>query len=118
MNFYNNNYIISIFKKFHFQDFTNVNDIIVCATCKSALNKHKIPIMSTFNGFKYHPIPFMTIRRLRHVHGKYGIYGQVINVPVTINNMVNRLPRNIEEDHSVYAHIKKKKIHSRVLFKV
>ena len=53
----------------------------------------------------------MQIRRLRHVHGQYGIYGQVINVPVSVNTMVNRLPRDIDDEHCIYVHIKRKKIH-------
>lgn len=53
----------------------------------------------------------MQIRRLRHVYGQYGIYGQIINVPVEVNTMVNMLPRNIEDDHCFYVHIKKKLIH-------
>jgi hypothetical protein len=27
-------------------------------------------------------IPFMQIRRLRHIQGQFGIYGHIINVPV------------------------------------
>lgn len=53
----------------------------------------------------------MQIRRLRHINGQYGIYGQIINVPVEVNTMVNQLPRNIEDDHCFYVHIKKKLIH-------
>ena len=86
--------------------------------------------LSTYNGFWYPEIPqnlpaldivsqrlispripFMQIRRLRHVHGQYGIYGQVINVPVDVNTMVTKLPRNVEDDHCFYVHIKKKLIH-------
>ncbi|GFX04747.1 helitron_like_N domain-containing protein [Trichonephila clavipes] len=53
----------------------------------------------------------MQIRRLRHVLGQFGIYGQVINVPIEVNTMVNSLPRNIDDDHSITVHIKRKKIH-------
>lgn len=89
----------------------------ICSTCKAALDKQKIPLLSTYNGF-YYPtipphlppldlvsqrlisprIPFMQIRRLRHIHGQYGIFGQIINVPVSVNTMVNQLPRNIDDD--------------------
>lgn len=86
--------------------------------------------MSTFNGFKYPDIPqhlppldlvserlispripFMQIRRLRHVNGQYGIFGQIINVPVSVNNMVKSIPRNIDDDYCINVHIKRKKIH-------
>lgn len=53
----------------------------------------------------------MQIRRLRHVNGQYGILGQIINVPVEVNTMVNQLPRNLEDDYCFYVHLKKKLIH-------
>ncbi|RVE40724.1 hypothetical protein evm_014625 [Chilo suppressalis] len=106
---------------------TNVD---ICSTCKAALSKEKIPLMATYNGFSYPiipsdlptlnlveqrlispRIPFMQIRRLRHVHGQYGIYGQIINVPIEVNTMVNHLPRNINDDHCVYVHLKKKLVY-------
>ncbi|XP_046971063.1 uncharacterized protein LOC124538105 [Vanessa cardui] len=102
----------------------------VCSTCYTSLQKERIPLMSTYNGFAYPKlpshlptlnlieqrlisprIPFMQIRRLRHVNGQYGIYGQIINVPVEVNTMVKQLPRNIEDDHCFYVHLKKKLIH-------
>ena len=111
-------------------NYESSSSIDVCSTCKVSLDKKKIPILSTYNGFKYPTIPsylptlnlieqrlispripFMQIRRLRHVHGQYGIYGQIINVPVEVNTMVKKLPRNIEDDHCFYVHIKKKLIH-------
>lgn len=53
----------------------------------------------------------MQIRRLRHVNGQYGIYGQIINVPIEVDTLVKKLPRNIEDDHCFYVHLKKKLIH-------
>lgn len=108
------------------------NSIAVCSTCRTSIKIKSIPKMAAHNGFEYPTIPdnfrncpldlvserlvspripFMQIRRLRHVHGQYGIYGQVINVPVEVNTMVNKLPRNINDDHCIYVHIKRKKIH-------
>lgn len=102
----------------------------LCNTCFQALNKNKIPSMSTYNGFKFPKMPedlvtsdliserlisprisFMQIRRLRHVNGQYGIYGQIINVPVSVNNMVKSLPRSVDDDYCINVHIKRKKIH-------
>ncbi|GFV16004.1 ATP-dependent DNA helicase [Trichonephila clavipes] len=57
-------------------------------------------------------IPFMQIRRLRHVNGQYGIFGQIINVPVSIDSMVRTLPRNLSDDLCINVHIKRKKIHN------
>lgn len=45
----------------------------------------------------------MQIRRLRYVNGQYGIYGQIMNVPVEVNTMVNLLPRHIEDEHCFYV---------------
>ncbi|GFX73281.1 ATP-dependent DNA helicase [Trichonephila clavipes] len=83
--------------------------IALCNTCLNALNKNNIPIMAVYNGFKYPQfpshlppldilserlisprIPFMQIRRLRHVNGQYGILGQIINVPVDVDTMIKK----------------------------
>lgn len=104
----------------------NVDTLKICSTCKSALDKNNIPNMSVYNGFHYPKIPqhlpkidfiterlispripFMQIRRLRHVQGQFGIYGQIINVPVAVDTMVRSLPRNINDEHCIYVHIKK-----------
>lgn len=53
----------------------------------------------------------MQIRRLHHVNGQYGIFGRIINVPVSVNTMVNRLPRNVDDENYTNVHIKRKKIH-------
>lgn len=45
------------------------------------------------------------------MHGQYGIYGQIINIPIEVNTMVKTLQRNIEDDHCFYVHLKKKLIH-------
>lgn len=110
----------------------NIQEIKVCSTCFTAIQKQRVPPLFVYNGFKYPPvpdclkdfpfelvterlisprIPFMQIRRLRHVHGQYGIYGQVINVPIEVNTMVNLLPRHVDDDHAITVHIKRKKIH-------
>ncbi|GFT19539.1 hypothetical protein TNCV_2534241 [Trichonephila clavipes] len=44
------------------------------------------------------------------MHTQFGILGQIINVPVSINTMVNRLPRNVDDDYFVKVHIKWRKI--------
>ncbi|KAG5864679.1 hypothetical protein JTB14_001610 [Gonioctena quinquepunctata] len=107
-------------------------EIKVCSTCFMQIKKQKIPPLSVHNGFKYPPIPeclkdfpldlvserlispripFMQIRRLRHVHGQYEIYGQVINVQIEVNTMVQLLPRQVDDDHAITVHIERKKIH-------
>ncbi|GBP70846.1 hypothetical protein EVAR_53510_1 [Eumeta japonica] len=112
-------------------DYVTGTNIKVCSTCKVALDRQKIPTLSTYNGFSYPAIPshlpaldivsqqlispripFTQIRRLRHVKGQDGIYGQIVNVPLLTNTMVHRLPRNIDDDHCLYVHIEKKLIHN------
>lgn len=102
----------------------------VCKTCLSSLKKNKIPNYATYNGFvfpempKHLPkldmvterfisprIPFMQIRRLRTGYGQFGIIGQVINVPVSVNTMINKLPRNVDDYHCIDVHFKRKKLH-------
>ncbi|CAG9563093.1 unnamed protein product [Danaus chrysippus] len=104
----------------------SVQDILVCATCRVSLVAGKIPNLSVYNGFSYPPkpnlpeldlvserlispiLPFMQIRRLRYVKEQYGISGQVINVPVENNNMVQFLPRNLQDDYCLNVHFKKR----------
>ena len=105
---------------------------LLCMTCLRSILIDKIPALAVYNGFKYAVIPnhlpkldliserlisprlpFMQIRRLRHVHGQFGIYGQIINVPVDVNNMVQKLPRNINDDQCIDVHIMRKLIHKK-----
>jgi hypothetical protein len=43
--------------------------------------------------------------------GGYGIVGQVINVLVDVNNMAVTLPRQLNDDYSLNAHLKRNLIH-------
>ncbi|GFX16167.1 transposable element Tcb1 transposase [Trichonephila clavipes] len=93
----------------------NIDDISVQVSQNNTQNmdsQHSLPAPTFVTERLISPrIPFMQIRRLRHVLGQFGIYGQVINVPIEVNTMVNSLPRNIDDDHSITVHIKRKKIH-------
>jgi hypothetical protein len=55
-------------------------------------------------------LPFMQIRRLKHQVGGYGTLGQLINVPVDVNNMVTTLQRQLD-DYSFNVHLKRNLIH-------
>lgn len=78
-----------------------------------------MPILSKYNGFVYPKLPcdlprldpiserlisprlpFMQIRRLRNDFG-IGIIGQVINVPVNVEEMVLSLPRQLDNDFAI-----------------
>lgn len=106
-----------------------VEAMVACVNCRRCLDTNKIPSMSVSNGFKYPDrpktlpvlspveerlisprLPFMQIRRLRH-EGSYGIIGQVINVPVDVNNMVKQLPRQLDDDYAINVNIKRKLMH-------
>jgi hypothetical protein len=106
-------------------DNPNLAEFSVCNTCHRSLNYKKIPPLAKTHGFRYplkpcglpnlDPIserlisprlPFVQIRRLRH-EGSYGIVGQLINVPVNVNNMVRQLPRQLDDDYAFNVNIKK-----------
>jgi hypothetical protein len=53
----------------------------------------------------------MQIRRLGHQMRGYGIVGQVINVPVGVNNMVTALSRQLDDDYSFNIHLKRNLIY-------
>ncbi|GFY36004.1 ATP-dependent DNA helicase [Trichonephila clavipes] len=108
----------------------NLKDIKAYYNCRQSLSRKSIPNLSKYNGFVYQEIPahlpaldlvserlispripFMQIWRLRHIHGQFGIQGQIIHVPLSINTMVNRLPRNVNDDYCANVHIKRRKIH-------
>lgn len=90
------------------------------------MSRGKIPSLNKSNGYKYpdHPphlppldpiterlisprFPFMQIRRLRHESGTYKLIGQVINVPVEVDNSVKQLPRQLDDDYAFNVNIKK-----------
>jgi hypothetical protein len=48
---------------------------------------------------------------LRHQMGGYGIVGQVVSVPVDVNNMVTTPPRQLDDDYSFNVHLKRNLIH-------
>ncbi|GBP92637.1 hypothetical protein EVAR_62210_1 [Eumeta japonica] len=107
----------------------NVTEFRSMQYLSKSIDANKIPTLSRSNGFRYSPqpsglplldpisirlisprLPFMQIRRLRY-EGNYGIVGQVINVSVDVNNMVQQLPRRIDGDFAFNVNIKKKLIY-------
>ena len=104
----------------------------VCNNCYKMLLKKRIPNMSKSNGFVYPPkpdhlspldpvglrlisprLPFTQIRRLRH-EGGYGIVGQIVNVPVDVDEMITCLPRKLSDDATINVNRKKNLFHSSV----
>ncbi|XP_075724105.1 uncharacterized protein LOC142766375 [Rhipicephalus microplus] len=106
---------------------TDYADYVVCATCKQSLIAGRVPSASVSYGYRYPPrpehlpelnaveepliaprLPFMSIRRLTHGNGQYGIKGQIVNVPIQVPTVVRCLPRNIPDDAAMDVHIKRK----------
>ena len=97
----------------------------LCRTCFAVCKKNVIPTMSESNGYRYPPkpltlpyldpiserlisprLPYVQIRRLQRV-GCYGMINQVINVPVDV---VQSLPRNLDNDFtSNFFHVNLKR---------
>ncbi|UYV71077.1 hypothetical protein LAZ67_8001639 [Cordylochernes scorpioides] len=58
-----------------------------CNTCRQSLNKRLPPLDPISERLVSPRLPFMQVRRLRHDFS-YGIIGQVINVPVNVQDMI------------------------------
>ena len=108
-----------------------------CFDCKSefgysvghsydkSLKLKKVPVNARINGFRYPAkpdlpisnkveerlisprLPFLQIRKLG-ICGQYGLKGNIINVPVKVDQMVKCLPRQMENDCTINVHLKKK----------
>ena len=97
----------------------------ICTTCKRNVQNDKTPKLSVFNGMVWpslpkeldlHPleerlialrIPFMQIRELPRGR-QLSIKGNVVNVPVDIQPVINVLPRLLDENVTVAVKLKKK----------
>ncbi|CAH4023153.1 unnamed protein product [Pieris brassicae] len=55
-------------------------------------------------------LPFLQVRRLRQ-DSSYGIVGQVINVPVDVQEMIKCLPRQLNEDEVINVNINRNLAH-------
>ncbi|KAH6924810.1 hypothetical protein HPB50_025537 [Hyalomma asiaticum] len=55
----------------------------------------------------------MSIRRLTHGSGQYGIKGQVLNVPINVQNTVQCVPRNVPDDAAFDVHLKRRLVNKR-----
>lgn len=97
----------------------------ICLTCKTSLLNNRIPRLSVKNGMHWPEkpkelqlfpleerlislrIPFMQIRELPRGR-QYSVKGNVVNVPVDIQPIVNALPRPFDENITVAVKLKKK----------
>ena len=97
----------------------------ICTTCETNVMNQKVPKLSEANGMRWpekpdvlqlYPleerlislrIPFMQIRELPRGR-QYSVKGNLVNVPVDIQPVVNALPRPFDENVTVSVKLKKK----------
>ena len=97
----------------------------ICITCKNSIQSGKVPKLSVRNGMKWPDkpkeldlfpleerlialrIPFMQMRELPRGR-QLSVKGNVVNVPVDIQPVVNALPRPFDENVTVPVKLKKK----------
>ena len=101
------------------------NHIQLCDTCGRSVKRGAIPKLCLTNGLEFPPIPpelkdlseleerlispripFMQIRELG-VDKQYGIKGNVVNVPIDIDNTVKLLPRNFDKTETIQILLKR-----------
>lgn len=109
----------------------DISKFYVCQTCRQCLSKKReIPLLSRSNGFQYPAYPehlpklnciarrlisprifFRQIRRIRYQNSSQKLIGQIINIPVDVEEMVHQQPRNLDEDFAINVHFKKHILH-------
>jgi len=89
--------------------------ITLCSTCKAYILKEKIPTLNLSKGLEFKPlpdcltklsnleerfvsprIPFMNIIQLLH-QGQQSLHGNIVNVPVSVDEMISVLPREFQD---------------------
>lgn len=102
------------------------NNSKFCSTCHRYVQNGKVPPLCLSNGLEFPKvpdclkklstveepfcalrIPFMQIKSLGHER-QCGLKGQVVNVPIPVNTIVNALPRSLNETYTVQLHLKRK----------
>ncbi|XP_069969212.1 uncharacterized protein [Bactrocera oleae] len=97
-----------------------------CATCKNAIVKKNVRKICLANGLDFPEIPdclkgltlieerlimprlpFMTIRPLGY-QGQSLLKGAVVNIPISVNNIVTSLPRSFDEAHVIQIHLRRR----------
>ena len=103
--------------------------IQLCYTCFISFRKGIVPKLCLLNGLEFPPIPdelkdlteleerlisprlpFMQIRELG-IDKQYGLRGNVVNVPISINNTVKLLPRSFNKTETIQILLKRMRQH-------
>ncbi|GBN51490.1 hypothetical protein AVEN_267640-1 [Araneus ventricosus] len=104
----------------------NMDEGQFCSTCMSNIRQGKIPPLAVCHGFKYPDlpeclstlndleerlvslrIPFMQIKECSYDR-QLGIKGTIVNVPITLNQTVEKLPKNINDTALLHVKLKKR----------
>ena len=113
--------------------YKSINNVeYICFQCKSAIMKGKIPKLSIRNkcGFPYLPeqlilfnleerclspvMLYMTIRQLP-IGGQFSLKGGVCHVPIEVSEIVDKLPRTLDESQTVYVKIKRRMVYKHTV---
>ena len=103
-----------------------IPDLQLCITCSQAIGKGKVPKLCLANGLDFPPIPeelkglsqlehrlisaripFMQLRELRPTT-QLGIRGNIVNVPIDIEECVNILPREFDRTSTIQLAFKRR----------
>ena len=103
-----------------------ISDLQLCITCSQAIGKGKVPKLCLANGLDFPPIPdelrglsqleqrlvsaripFMHLRELRPTT-QLGIRGNIVNVPIDIEQSVNILPREFDRMSTIQLAFKRR----------
>ncbi|XP_047999641.1 uncharacterized protein LOC125236759 [Leguminivora glycinivorella] len=111
---------------FHLNPTQNYGEF--CSTCARYINKGTIPRLARANGLIFPCIPevlkdltpleerlvsprhvfLKIVRRGQGLGFQHGLQGNVVNVPVLVNNMVSALPRSVNDDNVITVELKRR----------
>lgn len=103
-----------------------LKEIVFCKTCYMNIKKNQIPKLALWNGLDYplppkhlpNPtrveerffsprLPFLQIKYIGRER-QYGLKGQLVNIPITVDTTIKTLPRTMSETFTIQLHIKRK----------
>ena len=103
-----------------------IPELQLCITCSNAVAKGKVPKLCLINGLDFPPIPdelkglsqlehrlvsaripFMQLRELRPTT-QLGIRGNIVNIPIDIEESVNILPRDFDRTSTIQLAFKRR----------
>ena len=111
------------------------DSIQLCVTCLDSIKRGIIPKLCVINGLEFPPIPeelsdlteleerlisprlpFMQIRELG-IDKQYGMKGNVVNIPINIDETVKLLPRSFDKTATIQILLKRMRQHKSTYIK-